>query len=58
MSPRMKKLVGLLVLAFAVFFIVQFPTDAADMVRSTFEGTRDLLGAAAESFSTFLQQLL
>ena len=54
---NLRKMMSLLLLAFAVFFVVQFPVDAAQIVRGTFDGARDLLGGAAESFSTFLQQL-
>lgn len=53
----LKKLVGLLLVAFFVFFMVQSPANAADVVKSAGQSLGDFFGAFAESFSEFLSQL-
>jgi hypothetical protein len=53
----LKKLVGLLLVAFFVFFMVQSPANAAEVVKSAGESLGDFFGAFAESFSEFLTQL-
>nr|MBA2601507.1 hypothetical protein [Actinomycetota bacterium] len=53
----LKKLVGLLLVAFFLFFLVQSPANAAQVVKSAGESLGDFFGAFAEEFSKFLSQL-
>lgn len=48
---KFKKLLGLLLVAFVVFYVLTFPEDSSNIVRSTV----DALGDAAGSFATFVQ---
>jgi hypothetical protein len=50
----LKKIVAWLVIAFAIFYVIQFPETSADMVRSAGEA----LGNAAHSFATFVGSLV
>ena len=52
-----KKLAGWLLLGFFVFFMVQSPAEAADVVRTTGESVGDVLSATANAFSDFLTNL-
>jgi hypothetical protein len=54
---RGKRWIGLLLAAFALFFIFTQPVEAATMVRTGVDGLSRFLSAAAESFSTFLRTL-
>lgn len=49
-----KKVVGLLLLAFVIFFIVTQPETSADIVRSTFRG----LSNAASAIADFVTNLV
>jgi hypothetical protein len=48
----------LLLIAFAVFFIVESPTEAAKLVRQTGETAGEWVATAADSFSQFLKTLI
>jgi ABC-type transporter MlaC component len=52
-----KRLTTLLLVAFAIFFIMQSPEEAAAFVSATVDAVFDLLGAAASAFTTFLRSL-
>lgn len=52
-----KKVLGVLLLLFAVFFIFTQPVEAANLLRSTFEALARLASAGAEAFSTFIRTL-
>ncbi len=43
-----KKVVGLLLLAFVLFFIITQPETSADIVRSTFRGLSNVASAIAD----------
>lgn len=48
-----KKLVGWLVLAFVIFYVIQSPHQSADIIRSVGSG----LGAAANQIAEFVRSL-
>ncbi len=50
----LKKLLTFLVIAFAVFYLLSAPRDAAEAVRSALNGLQD----AAESLTTFFENLV
>lgn len=50
-----KKLTTALVVAFAIFFVMQSPVEAATLLRSSWDATVRLLSSAANAFSTFLR---
>ncbi len=50
---NVKKIVGLLAIAFLLFFIITQPTNSAGIVQSILGTLRD----AAEAVATFLQNL-
>ena len=52
-----KRLLLLALLAFAVFFIVTQPVEAAVILREGAQGTARVASGAAESFATFLSTL-
>ena len=53
----LKKIVGWLLIAFFVFFMVQSPSEAADVVRTTGQSVGDVFSATASAFSDFLTDL-
>ncbi|HEY7876375.1 MAG TPA: hypothetical protein VIG64_14765 [Actinomycetota bacterium] len=53
----LKRFLWFLCLAFAVFFIISAPTDAARLVKSTGESAGDWLSTAAQALSKFLRSL-
>ena len=53
----LKKALIYLLIAFAVFFLVQSPNEAADVVKVTGEAAGDWFGTAANSLSRFVQSL-
>lgn len=53
----LKKIAGWLLLAFFVFFIVQSPGEAANVVRTTGQSLGDVFSATANAFSDFLTNL-
>jgi hypothetical protein len=54
----LKRLLLLALGAFAVFFVVQSPSEAAEVVRVTGEKLGEWLGATAESLVTFVKDLV
>lgn len=52
-----KRLLLLALLAFAVFFIVTQPVEAAVILREGAQGTARVASGAAEAFATFLSTL-
>lgn len=44
--------------AFALFFVVQSPSEAAEVVKVTGEKLGEWLGATAESLVTFVKDLM
>lgn len=54
----LKKILTFGALAFAVFFLVQSPAEAAKLVKVTGEHAGDWFGQAAESLSKFLRTLV
>jgi len=53
----LKKIAWWLLLGFFVFFMVQSPGEAADVVRTTGQSVGDVLSATANAFSDFLSNL-
>jgi hypothetical protein len=52
------KKIGLwLLVGFFVFFMVQSPSEAADVVRTTGQNVGDIFSATANAFSDFLSDL-
>ena len=49
----LKKVIGWLVIAFLIFYVIQAPEASADLVRSAGQA----LGNAAESVATFIGSL-
>lgn len=47
-----------LLIAFAVFFVVQSPTEAAKLVKATGESAGEWLSTAAESLAKFVRSLI
>ncbi|MGH2736991.1 MAG: hypothetical protein ACRDKZ_15535 [Actinomycetota bacterium] len=54
----LKRLMMLLLLGFALFFLVQSPAEAAKVVKMTGQGVGEFLGTAAESLSQFVKSLV
>jgi hypothetical protein len=53
----LRKLLWLLFFAFVVFFVVQSPAQAAEVVKTTGETLGDWLGTVAEALSKFVKSL-
>lgn len=51
---KLKKVIGLLLIAFVVFWVLSAPDQASNLVRSAISG----LGDAANSLSQFVQNLV
>ena len=49
-----RKVVGWLLLAFVLFYVITAPDESADLVRKIVDG----LGSAADSFSEFIQSVV
>jgi large-conductance mechanosensitive channel len=47
-----------LFVAFAIFFVVKSPNEAARIVRETGESAGEWLSTAADSFSKFIKSLV
>ncbi|PRZ38570.1 hypothetical protein CLV47_12037 [Antricoccus suffuscus] len=45
-----KKIIGLLLIAFVVFYVLSNPTDASDLIKNAASG----LKSAAQSFAQFI----
>ncbi len=54
---NVKKIVGLLLVGFFIFFMIQSPAEAADVVKTAGQSLGDILGAMANAFSDFLSSL-
>lgn len=50
---KIKKLIGLALIAFVIFYVLSFPEESSNIVRSTIDG----LGNAADSFATFVKSI-
>lgn len=50
---NVKKIVGLLALAFVIFYVIAFPVESSEVVKSTISA----LGDAAESVATFVRSV-
>lgn len=55
---NLKKIMMYLLVAFAVFFVVQSPGEAAKLVKTTGETAGEWFTAAAESLSKFVKSLV
>jgi hypothetical protein len=55
---RVKKLLVLSLVAFAVFFVIQSPAEAARLVKVTGESAGDWLEVAAKALTKFLRTLV
>jgi len=53
-----KRLITFAVVAFALYFVLTSPAEAAGLVQSTFRTTGSLLQAMANSLTTFFQNLV
>lgn len=53
----LKRFLWFACLAFAVFFVISAPTDAARLVKSTGESAGQWLSTAAQALSKFLRTL-
>ena len=54
----LKRFLFLAFIAFSLFFIVQSPSEAAEVVKVTGEKLGEWLGATAESLVTFVKDLV
>jgi len=54
---NVKRIGGLLLLGFVIFFIIESPSEAASVVKTTGQSLGDVLSAMANAFSDFLSQL-
>lgn len=50
---NVKKIVGLLLIAFVIFYVLSFPQESSNIIRSTVSA----LGDAASSFATFVRSI-
>lgn len=55
---RLRKLLTLGLIAFAIFFVVSSPAEAARLVKVTGENAGDWAEEVAESLSKFLKTLI
>jgi hypothetical protein len=55
---RVKKLLWFGLIAFAIFFVIQSPAEAARLVKVTGEEAGDWLAEAAQSLSKFVKTLV
>lgn len=53
----LKRFLWFACIAFAVFFVISAPADAARLLKSTGESAGEWLSNAAQSLSTFLRTL-
>lgn len=54
----LKRLLFFLFIAFAIFFVVKSPNEAARIVRETGESAGEWFSTAADSFSKFIKSLV
>ncbi len=58
MIPTVRsKFLWVLVVGFVIFFILQSPEEAAELVREAVAFTRDVVESAASAFATFIRNL-
>jgi hypothetical protein len=50
---KIKKIVGLLLIAFVIFYVLSFPEDSSSIIRTTVTA----LGDAATNFATFVKSI-
>ena len=50
---KIKKIAGLLLIAFVVFYVLSFPEDSSNIIKSTFSA----LGDAATNFASFVKSI-
>ncbi len=50
---NLKKIIGLLLIAFVIFYVLSFPEQSSQIIRSTVSA----LGDAAGNFATFVQSI-
>lgn len=55
---RFRKLLTFGLVAFAIFFVIQSPAEAARLVKVTGENAGDWAGEVAQSLSKFLKTLI
>jgi hypothetical protein len=53
-----KRVMVLLLVGFAVFFVIEAPGEAATIVKVTADSAGDLFSAAAHSLSKFVKSLV
>lgn len=53
----LKKIVGLLLVGFFIFFMIQSPAEAARVVKTAGDSLGDILGSMADAFADFLSKL-
>jgi large-conductance mechanosensitive channel len=51
----LKKMLGFLLIAFAVFFVMDAPAEAARLVQATTRTAGEVFGSAFDSLSTFIR---
>lgn len=54
----LKRVLWFLLVAFAIFFVVSSPGEAAKLVKATGESAGEWFSTAADSLSRFLKQLI
>ncbi len=54
----LKRVMLLLLVAFALFFVIEAPGEAASIVKVTADGAGDLFTTAAHSLSKFVKSLV
>ncbi|MBA2426321.1 MAG: hypothetical protein H0V60_04450 [Actinobacteria bacterium] len=55
---NLKRLLLFCAIAFAVFFLIQAPAQAARLVKATGENAGEWFGTAASALSTFIKSLM
>jgi large-conductance mechanosensitive channel len=55
---NLKRLMFFLLIAFAIFFVIKSPNEAAKLVKESGQSAGEWLSTAADSFSTFLKSLI
>ncbi len=58
LEMSLKRAMWLLLAAFAVFFVVQAPGEAARIVKVTGENAGEWFGTAADSLAKFVKSLI
>lgn len=50
---KIKRILGLLLIAFVIFYVLSFPEDSSQIIKSTITA----LGDAASNFATFVKSI-